>query len=93
MSLILRPGDDPPMLTPYCQICTMPVERFRLDVITSPHHIGIHANCCSRESSTRITTQVFLEMMATGQKLYVIVKKGSSAGLRGRAPTLRSISR
>jgi len=91
MSLILKPGDDPPSLVPYCQRCSMPVESFRFDVVTSPHHIGIHSACCGYESSTRITTQVYLEMMSTGQKLYTIVKKGNVAGLRARARHLASV--
>lgn len=91
MSLILKPGDDPPTITPYCAICQLPVERYTLDVVTSPYHIGVHAHCCDRTSSTRIATSVYLEMMATGQKLYVIVKKGSTAGLRGRKRHLASV--
>lgn len=69
----------------------MPVERYRLDVTTSPHHIGIHSACCGQESSTRITTAVYLEMIATGKKLYTIVRKGGTAGLQGRASHLRSV--
>lgn len=80
------------MITPYCQRCDMPVERFRLDVLKDSEHIGIHSACCGQESSTRITKAVYLEMLATGKKLYTIVRKGSEAGLRGRARHLRSIN-
>lgn len=92
MTLILQPGTDPPALTPYCAICQLPVERFTLDVVTSPHHIGLHCQCCDRVSSTRIATSVYLEMLATGKKLYCIVPKGSVAGLRGQRAHLRSMA-
>lgn len=94
MSLILISGAPPPPLVPYCQRCDMPVERYRMDLIQSTDHIGIHAACCGQESSTRITLAVYLEMVATGKKLYCIVRKGSRAGLRGRgvsASSLRSV--
>lgn len=89
--LILKPGDDPPSLIPYCQRCDQPCESFRFDVNTTSDHIGIHSSCCGYQSSTRITLAVYREMAATGKKLYTIVRKGSTAGLRGRARTLRSV--
>jgi hypothetical protein len=94
VSLILIPGQSPPLLTPYCQRCDMPVERYRMDVVgADASHIGIHATCCGYSSSTRIGLSVYLEIMNTpGAKLYVIVKKGNQAGIRSRKPTLRSIS-
>jgi hypothetical protein len=94
VSIILQPGAPPPMLTPYCQRCDMPVERFCMDLVgSSASHIGIHAHCCGQTSSTRIALSAYLELMGTpGAKLYVIVRKGSQAGIRSRKPTLRSIS-
>jgi hypothetical protein len=90
--LILMPGQDPPEMWVYCQRCDMPVESLRFDVLDGTDRIGIHAGCCGQESSTRITLPTYLEMLATGRKLYVIVKKGSQAGLRGRSRHLRSVS-
>lgn len=94
MSLILIPGQSPPLLTPYCQRCDMPVERYRMDVVGSDgSKIGIHASCCGYHSSTRIGVSAYLEIMnSPGAKLYVIVRKGSQAGIRNRKTALRSIS-
>jgi hypothetical protein len=96
VSIILKPGQDPPTVTPYCQICGLPVERYQMDVVgaaTGSGHIGIHAQCCDRTSSTRISLDVYLEMIATGKKLFVIVRKGSHAGLRSLTkPSLRSVA-
>lgn len=87
------PGDDPPEIVPYCQICDQPVQDVCMDVVKSGSEdvIGIHAECCGKQSSTRITLAVYRELLATGAKLYVIVRKGSQAGLRKRARHLRSV--
>jgi hypothetical protein len=90
--LILLPGQDPPEMWVYCARCDMPVEELRFDVLDGTDRIGIHASCCGQQSSTRINLSTYLQMKATGAKLYVIVRKGSQAGLRGRKRTLRSIS-
>lgn len=94
MSLILIPGAPPPPLVPYCQLCDMPVERYQMDLIRgSGDHIGIHAQCCGVTSSMRIGIVAYRELIATPKaKLFVIVRKGSLAGIRTRKPTLRSIS-
>ena len=94
MSLILRPGQEPPPLIPFCQRCDMPVERYQMDLVRGGgDHIGIHAHCCGQTSSTRITVVAYLELIRTpGAKLYVIVKKGSQAGIRTRKPTDRRVS-
>lgn len=84
MSLILTPGAPPPPLVPFCGICDMPVERLQFDLTTDPRRIGIHSHCCNRTSATRIDISVYLELLKTGQKLYTIVRKGSTAGLRAR---------
>jgi hypothetical protein len=91
--VILVPGGPIPTIIPFCQRCDMPVERLRFDVITSPYHLGIHAACCGYESSTRITNEEVMRLLRTREKLYVIVRRGSDQGIRGRRPTLRSVSR
>lgn len=92
--LILIPGAAPPPLIPFCQRCDMPVERYCMDLVgKDASHIGIHAHCCGQTSSTRISLQAYLELIHTPRaKLFVIVKKGSQAGIRTRKPTLRSVS-
>ena len=93
MSLILKPGDAPPDIIPFCQRCDQPAERFNMDLIGgNADTIGINASCCGYTSSTRIGLSTYLQMRATGAKLYVLVRKGSSAGLRNQKTKLRSIS-
>lgn len=82
MSLILKPGEYPPEMWCYCERCDQPVERMQFDLTDGGDHIGIHSQCCGYTSSTRISSAVYLRMMATGEKLYTIVKKGSTAGLK-----------
>lgn len=87
MSLIIRPGAPPPPITPYCQRCDQPVERYQLDLVKGGLEdvVGIHAQCCGCTSSTRIKMSVVLQLMRDqGAKLYVIVKKGSTAQVRER---------
>lgn len=92
MSLILKPGDTPPDIVPYCQRCDMPCEHISIEMVNGAQQVGINSSCCGQTSSTRIGLSVYLEMRATGAKLYTIVKKGSQAGLRGRKPHLRSLA-
>lgn len=85
MGLLLKPGSDPPIVTPYCQRCDMPVEEYCMDVVREgfEDRIGIHAKCCGYESSTRIALSVYLRLMREPySKLYVIVRKGGQAGVR-----------
>jgi len=87
------PGGPIPAIIPFCQRCDMPVERLRFDVVTSSYSLGIHAACCGYESSTRISAEEVMRLLRTKEKLYVIVRRGSDQGIRGRRATLRSISR
>jgi len=82
---ILRPGADPPIITPYCMVCDMPVERMQFDVVTSPYYIGIHAQCCGKTSSLRLPIEEMFRMKRSKEKLYIIVAKHRMQGLRSMA--------
>lgn len=85
MSVILRPGDAPPDITPYCGICDQPCERMQMDMLAGTDVIGLHSHCCDHTSSFRVPLWMYLEMQQPPYpKLYTIVRKGSQAGLRGR---------
>lgn len=87
MSLILQPGSAPPMLTPYCARCDQPVERYCMDIVKAglEDMIGIHAQCCGYTSSTRVKLTAYLRLLKEpGAKLYVIVRKGGTPGIRER---------
>lgn len=81
---ILRPGADPPMFTPYCLRCDMPVERFCMDVVASPYYVGFHASCCGYTQSCRVSVDEAFQAKREGKKIYVIVPPGRAQGVRKR---------
>lgn len=81
--LELIPGADPPIVVGYCQLCEMPVERFVMDVLTSWYYVGIHAKCCGKTQSIRITKEELFRIKAGNEKLFMITRKGSSQQIRG----------
>lgn len=74
---ILRPGCEPPLIVPYCQLCDMPVESFCMDVVTSPYRAGIHASCCGKTSSAYLPIEEIFRLRRTNEKFFVITRKGS----------------
>jgi hypothetical protein len=80
--MILRVGAEPPMITPYCHRCDMPVERFCMDIVSSPHHVGIHASCCGTTASLRLTVEQFFRARQTNEKVYVITSKTRGQGVQ-----------
>lgn len=80
MSLVV--GANPPIVTPFCSICRLPVERFQLDVVKSPYYMGVHAQCCQRTSSMRVSIDEVRRLRATNDKLWVVMAKGRVQGIR-----------
>ena len=80
MSLLLRPGTHAPFIVPYCAFCGGPVERFAFGLVTSPYYVDIEAKCCDHTQGKRISTDELLRLKNTGQKLFLIVKKGRYQG-------------
>ncbi len=80
MSLIV--GAHPPIVTPYCGLCRQPVERFQMDVVTSPYYVGIHAHCCGRTSSMRVSIDEVRRLRQTNDKLWAVMAKGRIQGIR-----------
>lgn len=82
---VLRPGGAPPMLTPYCGICDQPAERFQLEVPTDHYRFAVHAECCGKQQSRRITTEEFFRLRSTNEKLYVVTGKGRAQTIKAQA--------
>jgi hypothetical protein len=82
--LIVMPGQMPPDLTPYCQICDMPVERLWITPFTEAHqdHIIVNAACCNQQSASRVSLRAIWALKASGQKWFAIVKRGLRQGPR-----------
>lgn len=79
--LILVPGQDPPLITPYCRSCDVPVERFCMDVVTSPYYVGIHGECHGVTMSARLPVEEVFRLKRTNAKFYLIVGKGRAQGV------------
>lgn len=41
----LEPGAPPPWIIPHCAKCRLPVERFTVDWISSPHYLPVQFQC------------------------------------------------
>ena len=83
---VLLPGQAPPSVIAFCQLCDMPAERQCMDIVQSgADWIGVHAQCCGQTSSSRIPWKAFLRLKATNEKWYAIVRRGVQAGVRGMA--------
>jgi hypothetical protein len=54
--LIIRPGQRPPFLIPWCASCKDTVESYTFDVITSPFKMGVQATCHGKTEGIWITT-------------------------------------
>ena len=63
----------------------MPVERFCMDVISSPYYVGIHASCCGSTSSMRISVEEVFRLKRTNEKLYIIASKTRGQGIQSMA--------
>lgn len=69
------------MIVGYCARCDMPVERFCMDVLTSPYYVGIHAQCCGASSSMRISLEEIFRIKRNNEKLYIITSKTRGQGV------------
>lgn len=83
--MALIPGATPPMITPFCGICDMPVEKFCMDVVKSPYYIGLHCQCCGRTQSSRVSIDDAFEAKRTNAKVYGISSATVPTGIRRRA--------
>lgn len=80
---VLRTGQAPPPILAFCQLCDMPAERQRMDIVTTgADWIGVHATCCGQESSSRIGWKAFLRLKFSNAKWYAITRKGIVPGVR-----------
>jgi len=63
---IVRPGGAPPMVTPICRRCRLPVETFTVDPISSPYYLGIDATCHGKTSGRRVPVDEVMHKLRTG---------------------------
>jgi len=54
---IIRPGGAPPMFSPHCRKCGVPVEKFEIDPISSWYYVSIEASCHGKTQGIRIPAE------------------------------------
>jgi hypothetical protein len=57
MSEIVRPGEPPPWLIPFCASCDMPVEKFTVYPVKAEGVVDIEAQCHGKTKGCRITLE------------------------------------
>lgn len=82
-------GQWPPDLLPYCQLCDMIVERLGVTPFKYHHQdfLVLEAKCCGQTRGARIPLREVFRLRDTGQKWYIITRKGLNQGARGRLRT------
>lgn len=80
--LIIRPGEDPPFLIPWCASCGDTVESFTLDVITSVFKMGVQARCHGATEGTWVANEDILRRKAHGAPVIMFKKRTGFNGVR-----------
>ena len=70
-TLDIREGAPPPWIAPHCSKCRLPVERFTVDWIASPHYVAIQYQCHGRTGGTRVSREEVLYKAAHGGAVWV----------------------
>lgn len=68
---ILRPGGQPPFVSPHCRQCGIPVERFTIDATDSWWGLGIQWECHGKTSGKRFMAEQLFHHRRTGEPLWV----------------------
>lgn len=54
---IIRPGGAPPMFSPHCRKCGVPVEKFEIDPISSFYYVSLEVACHGKTTGLRIPAE------------------------------------
>lgn len=65
--LIIRPGQQPPFLIPWCASCKDTVEKYTFDTVTSPFRMGVQAQCHGATEGIWISTDDLFERKRNGK--------------------------
>lgn len=71
----VEPGAPPPWIIPQCAQCRVPVERFTVDYIASPHYLPIQFSCHGRTSGMKVPLNHVLKASSEGGQLWVFTEK------------------
>lgn len=54
---LVEPGSAPPLVSPHCRKCRLPVESFEIDPISSIFYLGIEAICHGKTSGVKVPAE------------------------------------
>jgi hypothetical protein len=57
----ITPGAPPPLVTPHCRKCRIPVEVFEIDPISSIFYLGIEAQCHGKTGGLKVPAEQALK--------------------------------
>lgn len=79
--LIIRPGEQPPFVLPWCASCKQTVDVFTVDAVTSPFRMGIQAQCHGATDGTWVTVEDLFARKRLGKPV-VMFKRKAFNGVR-----------
>lgn len=53
----IEPGSAPPLVSPHCRRCRLPVETFEIDPVSSIFYLGIEAICHGKTSGIKLPAE------------------------------------
>lgn len=76
----LEPGFAPPLLSPHCHKCQLPVERFTVDYVSSPYYAGIQFECHGSTGGMKVPHEEVLYKSRNGGAIWVFTETKVSRG-------------
>lgn len=86
MSHWIRKDSHPPTFIPFCRTCDLPVARLMYRVPKADAWtVEFDAQCCGKTQGARITLAEMRRIHDTGEKFYLVVRKGRSQQIAAQA--------
>lgn len=77
--LIIKPGESPPFIIPWCASCKQPVEVFTVDAITNPFRMGIQSTCHGATDGTWVTVEDLFARKRLGKPIVLFKRRAFNA--------------
>jgi|GEM_PF-4313432 len=71
------PGERPPLISPHCWQCQLPVERFTLDFISTPFYLSVQFQCHGRTGGTKIPAEEAVYKSRNGGVIWVFTESSA----------------
>jgi hypothetical protein len=69
-SHIIRPGGQPPFVSPHCRKCLIPVETWTIDALGSWYHLTIQVTCHGKTTGAKFGADQVTHCRRTGEPLW-----------------------